>query len=415
MVNKSSTRPSGSLTLSSGEQSRTGSFDGLGSSRSSNDLREADSRLSLSQHPQDATGFSTGKNFPEPSSSDGGPVETKEASRVKNPDPSLPETTPQPNASPRSSIDVPSSEPRGSKELGRSIVTASESGGIAEVASVPNSTATTPQEYEALIAQMRSDYEISELRRQDETHSYIERIDALHAKLQYLSKETVESARKAASSAQAGSIDQKLSEKEEQVALLMDEGAKLSKAELHHLTTIKKLRAKAAEDEKRLLEARQRQEKAERDAVTAREEVKVSDAARRRMEDRIKMLSRIEKELEDLKAEKSMDHSKVSSLKAELTRATSRAEAAEERAHQKAQEVESKTIADLQEELSNTRLEKDLGQETLTAEIRNLKKNLDGEKERARLTEIELRGEYSVSCPNRVSIHGAQVVADARE
>ncbi|KAI9695618.1 MAG: hypothetical protein M1836_006146 [Candelina mexicana] len=396
VVNRNGTQSNGSLTLSSGEQPRKPSIDGLGISRSSSNIRDIDFRSIPLQCEQDSAKSFTDNRTTEPSSSNDRPADTKGELPRKTPDLSLLASTSEPNTSSQLSTDETSSEYRGSRDSGRDVSISSELRGIVESTNVTDSTAMTFHEYEALIAQMQSDYEVSELRRQDEVHSYIERIDALHAKLQYLSKETVESAKTATSSAQAGSVDQKLSAKEQQIALLMDEGAKLSKSELAHISTIKKLRAKAIADEKGLLEARRRQEKAEKDAAAAREEARGSEAMRRRVEDRVIMLSRIENEFENLKAEKATDHSKIRSLKAELTQAVLRAETAEERIHQKAMQAESETIAGLREDLSSTKLEKEIGEDKLRAEIRNLKENLNQEKDRAARTELELRGEHSV-------------------
>ena len=62
----------------------------------------------------------------------------------------------------------------------------------------------------------------------------------------------------------AGSTEAKIASKDEQIALLMQEGEALSKTELRHLQTIKKLRAKAAEDEKASNDIRKKLERAER-------------------------------------------------------------------------------------------------------------------------------------------------------
>src|SRR5690606_8820782 len=102
-------------------------------------------------------------------------------------------------------------------------------------------------DYEAAMAKLQADHESAELRWQKELHGYVEKIDALQSKLKYLAKDAAESAKKAAASAEKGSIEKELLGKDERIALLLEEGQKLSMTELEHRTTIKKLRQQAAE------------------------------------------------------------------------------------------------------------------------------------------------------------------------
>ena len=253
------------------------------------------------------------------------------------------------------------------------------------------------EEYEALVAQMRSDHEVAELRRQEETHDYMERIDALQAKLHYLAKETGESARNAAASAANGGLEQKLAEKDGQIALLMEEGQKLSKTELKHMTAIKKLRASAKGEEKRLVEAQKMLDRANRDANDVRQRLSRAESAERRANDRLKGLSRIEKDLENVKSERDSNSSLVSNLKAQLAQALEQMAEVEKKVQTDALETERKLVAELGDDLSNAKIEKELYEERARAEMRNLKEKAEREKERASMAEVELRGELAVS------------------
>ncbi|KAI9775480.1 MAG: hypothetical protein M1839_001097 [Geoglossum umbratile] len=259
-----------------------------------------------------------------------------------------------------------------------------------------HAVAKSSAEYEALLTQLRSDYENSELRRQDEVHTYTERIDALESKLQYLARESAEHARKTSSSAEAGSLEKKLAEKEEQIAALMEEGQKLSKAELKYINLIKKLRAKSAEDEKAASEAKRRLEKAERDLFDAKEKAKRSTDSERRANEKLKVLSTIEKEVELFRTERESNAGLVSRLQAQLAEAVLRAEHAETKAQTDALEAEKRIVVELRDDLTSAKIEKELSEERNRAEVKGLKEKIEREKERTRMLELELRGEQSM-------------------
>lgn len=145
----------------------------------------------------------------------------------------------------------------------------------------------SPEEQEKIIERLRSDNEAAELRRQQETHEYLERIDALQAKLQYLTRETAEIAKRAASEATPGSFDQKLAKKDEQIALLIEEGQKLSQTELKHMSIIKKLRMKGNEDEASVAEAKKMAEKHQKMAREAAEKARRAEAAEKLASERV--------------------------------------------------------------------------------------------------------------------------------
>ncbi|KAI9827575.1 MAG: hypothetical protein M1832_004925 [Thelocarpon impressellum] len=263
------------------------------------------------------------------------------------------------------------------------------------------SLASSAEEYDTVIAQMRADHETAELRRQEETHSYMERIDALQAKLHYLSRETVDSARSAMASAPAGSLDKKLADKDEQIALLMEEGQNLSKMELKHTTAIKKLRAKAKEDERQLLHVQSKLEKSEREAAEHKERARRAETAEKRANERLKSVARLEKELEKVRSERDSAGALLSSLKAELAQAKTQAAEAEKKAQTGALEAERKVVADLRDDLSNAKIEKELCEERARADARAVREKADAERERAKAVEAELRSEQSVGVSAR--------------
>jgi len=254
----------------------------------------------------------------------------------------------------------------------------------------------SPEEYDVLLKQLQSDFETSELHRQEEVHSYIERIDALQAKLQYLAKESAESARKVSNSAPSGSLEKKLADKEEQVALLMEEGQKLSKKELAHLTTIKKLRAKVQEDAKDLAEAKRKQEKAEKDAAFAFERLRRAEGSEKRVVEKQRIISQLQKEIDTLKSERDSKDTTIASLKVQLEEAAVQEKEAETKLAHESLLLEKKRTSDLEDDIANLKIEKSLVAERAQSQIKDLREKMDKDAERARIRELEMKTEQQM-------------------
>ena len=253
-----------------------------------------------------------------------------------------------------------------------------------------------PEEYEKVIEQLKSDNETAELRRQEETHTYLEQIDALQAKLQYLTKEAAEIAKNASAEAKPGSLEQKVAVKDEKIALLIEEGQKLSQTELKHMSIIKRLRAKANEDEKAVAEFKRMADKYEKTAREAREKANRAESAEKKASDKVKSLIRIEKELENLRADRDSKDLLIQDLQIQLSQATSAAKEGEVKANAEALELERRRAADLADELSSAKTEKDLAEKQHQYELRQLREKAEREKERARVAEIERQGELNI-------------------
>ena len=253
-----------------------------------------------------------------------------------------------------------------------------------------------PEEYEKTIEQMRSDYEAAELRRQEETHIYLERIDALQSKLQYLTKEAAEAAKNASAESQSGSIEHKMAAKDEKIALLIEEGQKLSQTELKHMSIIKKLRGKSIEDDKVVVDFKRTTEKHGKLAREAQERAKRAESAEKRALERLQSLGRIEKDLENVRVDRDAKELLLQDLRIELSQATSAAKEAEVKANADALAAEKRHAADLADELSSIKTEKELAEKQHQTELRELKEKVEREKERARVAEVERQGEQSI-------------------
>lgn len=229
--------------------------------------------------------------------------------------------------------------------------------------------------------------------REEEIHGYIERIDALQAKLQYLAKESADSARKAAAEAGSGVAQKKLAEKDEQIALLMEEGQKLSKTELKHMTVIKKLRATTAEKEKEAKQAKEKLEKTEKEKTALAERLKRAEAAERQGAQNQKRLPQLERDLESVRSENKTKDDTIASLKAQLSEAASQATGDEVKKLQSLLDAKRSRINDLEEEVSSEKIERELVEEKARIHEKELQAKMEREAERARVAEVELKGE----------------------
>ncbi|KAI1911723.1 hypothetical protein LOZ65_006127 [Ophidiomyces ophidiicola] len=253
-----------------------------------------------------------------------------------------------------------------------------------------------PTGLESALSELHAEHELAEARWKEELHTYIEKIDALQAKLKYLTREAAESAKHAAATATPGSLEKKLLEKDEQIAALMEEGQKLSKTELDHRATIKSLRQFIADNTRSQADAKRRMEKVEKDLSKAEAKAQRLEQAEQRALSKLNSQSKTEKDLEAITAERDASNTKLIELNARLSMAVARAEAAEKRMQSQTEEAESRRITELKDDLSSAKVEREISEEKLRREARDLKESLEREKERGKVQEMELRGELSV-------------------
>ncbi|KAK6335254.1 hypothetical protein TWF718_010688 [Orbilia javanica] len=302
----------------------------------------------------------------------------------------------QPRASidsrPRASLD---SRPRASIDKPRT--------SIDQVALAPATTTSTPipstpaiEELESTIAQLREDLATCESRRAEESSASSERIDSLEEKLKYLSKESAEEARKRIQTGGSSALEKELAKRDERIALLLEEGERLSKIELKHMNNIKRLRAKAQEDEKAAAEAKRKQEKAEKEATDLREKTKRAVEAEKRTNDKLRAMNKLEVDNESLKRERDILQISTSDLKLQLARAVARADDAESKVQTEALEAERKLTADLREKLEKSQNDAMADKEKSKSEIWTLQSKLERDGDRAKAVELELKNEVSM-------------------
>lgn len=238
------------------------------------------------------------------------------------------------------------------------------------------------------VLRFKIEHEALEKRLQEELLPYIEKIDALQSKLQYLSQEAVESAQLAAAGAPAGSTEQKMAEKDKKIALLMEEGQTLSKNEMKHLAIIKTLRSQAASAAREQSVLKGRTDAAEKGLATMEQRAI-------RAERKLQSFSVEDRELEAIKRERNALSNTVAEMKADLARMTARAEAAERQVQTDDSERLRKQNQELRDDMTSYRLERELAEEKLRQEIGDLTASIAREKERFNAMETEMLGEQA--------------------
>ncbi|KAF2202156.1 M protein repeat protein-like protein [Delitschia confertaspora ATCC 74209] len=315
-------------------------------------------------------------------SSESMPSDTTARSTVSEQPPSIPipeimtpHSSPQSFQSPtsRPSLDVPASVP------------------VLDI-SAPRDSATV----EAELSSLRETHEKMLAEHREEMNSHLERIDALQSKLTYLTHQLASQAKAAASSSDTKDpLEKKLADKDAQIAALMEEGQKLSKMELKHMTTIKKMRTKASELDKEVTNFKQRHAKAESTIQETTARARRAEAAEKAAQDKLKIVGKIEKDLNIIKAEREEAGLTIAELRRQLSDALSRAEDAEKRAQTGALEAEKRATASLREDIENLRIEKKLAEDRAKRELQEAKEQGARSEEKVKVTELELKTEIA--------------------
>ncbi|KAF3939440.1 hypothetical protein ABW19_dt0202846 [Dactylella cylindrospora] len=255
---------------------------------------------------------------------------------------------------------------------------------------------SSAEDLEAIISQLREDLAVCESRRAEESAAASERIDSLEEKLKFLSKEAADEARKRILTGGTSALEKELAKRDERIALLLEEGERLSKIELKHMNNIKRLRAKTQEEEKATAEAKRKQEKAEREAADLRDKMKRAVEAEKRANERVKSLGKMEVDYESMKRERDILQISTSDLKLQLAKAVARADEAESKVQTEALEAERRITADLREKLERAQNDAIADKERHKSEVWTLQSKLERDGDRAKAMELELKNEISM-------------------
>lgn len=220
------------------------------------------------------------------------------------------------------------------------------------------------------IGQVPPDAEGAKTKEQEDLQDHIERIDSLQAKIQYLSRNAAEAAKANASSAPSGSVERRLADKDEKIALLMAEGTKLSSTEHKLRMTIKRLRAQASDTEKQLDELRKANAKAVADMGALRDRLDGNEQSQKRQEEVRRMTASLQRDLDALKRDRADKAETIRRLEQQMKTKTEQAEVARLTAVDKALAAERQKQKELEEAIAvlrseNNSLSQKFGQEQL--------------------------------------------------
>lgn len=259
----------------------------------------------------------------------------------------------------------------------------------AEISAEEDSASTQPDDKSELVRELQ---EVKD-RQQEEIREYIERIDSLQSKLQYLSKTATDTARKAASSAPPGSPEQKLAAKDEKIALLLEEGQKLSSNEHKLRSTIKKLRALIGEHEKQLADLKANRDRAISDAEALRARLEGPEEVERRWDEANRATAALQAEIESVKKENSKKDDAYRRLDQEWKKKTEQVECSHREAMNKALAAERQKQKSLEELNTSLRAEKEAVAEQARQDEIEWREKLERANERGRKTAEELKAE----------------------
>lgn len=246
------------------------------------------------------------------------------------------------------------------------------------------------------IKQLEKALEDLAAQQQEETHNHVEQIDALQAKLQYLSRETTDAARKAAKEAPAGSMEKKLADKDAQIAGLMEEGKNLASTEQKLRAVIKNLRSKIGENDKEISSVKTAKGKVEQELEAARRKSRRVQELEKYQEELHKRIGQSQKEIDSLKSEASGKDRTIAELKTQLQKAAEQAEALNAKVNEEALAKERRRVRELEDEVSDLKVEKDLVADRGRARESEVQEKAERAAERARAVEVELKAEIQV-------------------
>lgn len=242
---------------------------------------------------------------------------------------------------------------------------------------------------------MRLDHEKRMAEMQEEVKGCLERIDALQRNLQLLTKETIQNAKAVKTDAQASSQQKEIAEKDEKIALLIEEGGKLAKNELQFRNTIKKLRAQTTSMTKEHDTFRLKVEQAERSSLTTETKLRRAEAEATSAKAQLLELTKSSSDVSAITKERDALQATLAEVRTQLSRASKRAEEAETKASSDKIEVERNKVLKLEEDLSSIRIEQEIDKDKSNRMIEDLKQALSREKELTRTMETEMLAEQA--------------------
>lgn len=262
-----------------------------------------------------------------------------------------------------------------------------------EVASRTSAESPSDADDNLLHAQIEHENKQSEL--QKEIDGYLERIDALQRNIRILTEAAKGGARETIAADGASQHETQLAKRDETIALLVEEGSKLSKNELQYRNTIKTLRVQNTILAREQDAVRQRSEKAERSLAAAQARVIQAESEAKSKDQQITNTIRSQADLEAVKRERDALNTTLSDIRSQLSASRKRAQEVEADSTSTRVELERRLKVQYQEDLESARTERQLSEDKLRGEIEEIKQQLMREKESARQMESEMLAEQA--------------------
>ncbi|KAI8281235.1 hypothetical protein K4K60_004267 [Colletotrichum sp. SAR11_57] len=263
-------------------------------------------------------------------------------------------------------------------------------------AALHESNPTHCVDLETQVKSLEASCEQAAKEQQEEIHRHVEQFEALQAKVQFLAKEATDVARKSAAEAPAGSQEQKLAERDEKIALLMEEGRNLAATEQKHRTIIRKLRSQIVSDEKATSELKTRYEKTTADLEMLRSRASRVDELEHLNQELQIRINGMQDDLNALRAGAIADKNTIEKLRADLQKATDQANSAFAKANEEALNIEKRRAKDLEDTIAALQVEKTLVADRAKASAAEAEEKASRATERARITEVEMKAELQV-------------------
>ncbi|KAF6792362.1 M protein repeat protein [Colletotrichum musicola] len=228
---------------------------------------------------------------------------------------------------------------------------------------------------------------------QDEINRHVEQFETLQAKIQFLAQDVTETARNAAAAAPNGSFERKLAERDEKIALLMQEGRGLAATEQKHRSMIRKLKSQTLVDEQALGELRAHLDRtiAELDALRI-QATRVDELEQLNQALQISN-SGMRDELDALRADLATDKATINKLRKDLQKLTEQANSTVEKANEDALAAEKRRARDLEDTIAALQVEKGLVAERAKNSIAEAEKSAVRAADRVRTVELETQAE----------------------
>ncbi|KAK4934481.1 hypothetical protein LTR66_015595 [Elasticomyces elasticus] len=261
--------------------------------------------------------------------------------------------------------------------------------------SLRQSTSPPESDVDASVLNLQLNHEKSLKKWQDEASAYLERIDALQRNLQILTKQAIDDAKNARAKEDISGHDRQLAEKDEKIALLIEEGTKLGKNELTLRTAIKKLRSEHVTTSKDHQASRKRALKAEDDLSMMRSKIADVESASKTKDGQIAALSTSAVDAEAIRQERNALKTTLSDIRNELAEARRAAEDARKQAQNSQTEASRRGAEQRQKDLESAKVERDISEGELSKRINELQALLAQEKTQTQSMESEMLAEQA--------------------